>query len=57
MIDAVKSLWKDEDGPTMVEYALAVALIAVVAIGAFLLVGQATNNKMDDVSTQISTAR
>jgi Flp pilus assembly pilin Flp len=57
MIDAVKSLWKDEDGPTMVEYALAVALIAVVAIGAFLLVGNATKNKMSDVSTQISTAR
>jgi pilus assembly protein Flp/PilA len=57
MVSTLKSLWYDEDGATMVEYALAVALIAVVAIGAFLLVGQATNNKMADVSTNISAAR
>ena len=57
MLSTLKALWHDEDGATMVEYALAVALIAVVAIGAFLLVGQATETKMTDVSTEISSAR
>lgn len=57
MIGMLKGLWQDEEGATMVEYALAVALIAVVALGAFLLVGQATQGKMTDVSTEISAAR
>lgn len=57
MMSTLKALWHDEDGATMVEYALAVALIAVVAIAAFLLVGQATQTKMSDVSTEISAAR
>lgn len=57
MISTLKGLWHDEDGATMVEYALAVALIAVVALGAFLLVGNATQGKMTDVSTEISAAR
>ncbi len=57
MISTLKGLWQDEEGATMVEYALAVALIAVVAIAAFLLVGQATQTKMTDVSNEISAAR
>jgi pilus assembly protein Flp/PilA len=57
MMSMLKGLWHDEDGATMVEYALAVALIAVVAIAAFLLVGQATQTKMTDVSNEISAAR
>jgi pilus assembly protein Flp/PilA len=57
MMSMLKGLWQDEEGATMVEYALAVALIAVVALGAFLLVGQATQTKMSDVSTEISAAR
>jgi len=57
MMSTLKALWNDEDGATMVEYALAVALIAVVAIAAFLLVGQATQTKMSDVSNEISAAR
>ncbi len=57
MMGTLKELWHDEEGATMVEYALAVALIAVVALTAFLLVGQATQGKMTDVSTEISAAR
>jgi len=55
MIDTLQALWRDEDGATMVEYTLAVALIAVIAIGAFLLVGRATSAKMTGVSTAITT--
>ncbi len=57
MMSTLKALWNDEDGATMVEYALAVALIAVIAIGAFALVGGSTSTKMTDVSTEISAVR
>lgn len=39
MITMMKSLLGDEEGATMVEYALMVALIAVVAIAAVTLLG------------------
>ena len=32
MLDTLKSLWRDEEGATLVEYALMLALIAVVCI-------------------------
>ncbi len=40
MTDSMKSLWHDEKGATMVEYALAVALVALVCIVSFAAVGQ-----------------
>lgn len=33
-------LWSDEEGATMVEYAIMVALIAVIAIATVALVGE-----------------
>ena len=54
MMSILKTLWSDEDGATMVEYALAVALIAVIAIGAFALVGGSTSTKMTEVGNAIS---
>jgi pilus assembly protein Flp/PilA len=39
MTKLIQQLWKDEEGATMVEYGLMVALIAVVCIGAVTLVG------------------
>jgi len=36
---------KSEDGPTAVEYAVMVALIIVVAIGAVTLLGQKTSSQ------------
>jgi pilus assembly protein Flp/PilA len=39
LISAAKSFVKDEDGATMVEYAIMVALIAIVSIAVVTLVG------------------
>jgi pilus assembly protein Flp/PilA len=39
MIKKLFNFFKDEDGATMVEYALMVALVAVVCIGAVGLLG------------------
>jgi len=44
-----------EDGPTAVEYAVMVALIIVVAIGAVSLLGQKTSSTFNTAATKIST--
>ena len=44
---------KSEDGPTAVEYAVMVALIIVVAIGAVTLLGQKTSETFNNVATAI----
>ena len=40
---------KEEEGATMVEYAIMVALIAVVAIAAVVVIGTETNSAFEDV--------
>ncbi len=46
----------DERGAALVEYALLVALIAVVAIAALTLLGGSIANKFGKVSSSISNA-
>ena len=50
------NFFKDEEGATMVEYGLMVALIAVVCITAVALLGTNLSNKFDCVATTIETA-
>lgn len=45
----IQSLLKDEKGATMVEYALMVALIAVICIGAVTAIGGGTNTTFGSV--------
>ncbi len=46
-------LVKDEEGATMVEYALLVALIAVVVIAAALFLGQQISDKFSEVGNTL----
>jgi len=43
----------DEDGASMVEYALLVALIAIVAIVAVTLVGSEVSSEFNEVGTTL----
>jgi pilus assembly protein Flp/PilA len=59
----VTTLWNDlkvraqeEGGATAVEYALMVALIAVVIIAAVTLVGDSAETKFSEVGNSISSA-
>ena len=47
---------KDEEGATMPEYALMVALIAIVCIFAVTAIGNQASDKFDEVATAIETA-
>ena len=55
MLQQLKALWQDEDGATMVEYALMVALIALVAIGVITTLGSNLKAVFTSASTQIVT--
>ena len=46
---------KDEEGASMVEYALLVALIAVVVIAAALFLGQQINEKFSEVGNTLES--
>lgn len=53
MIERIKGLIKDEEGATMVEYALMVALIAVVVMVGAGILGKAIDNTLDEVVVKI----
>jgi len=51
-----QTLTNGEEGQDLLEYALLVALIALVAVGAVTLAGQNVNTIFGRVATQLSTA-
>lgn len=53
MLAAIKQLFREEDGATMVEYGLLVALIAMVALGAITLLGGNLNSLFNNVAGSI----
>ncbi len=50
----MKAQTKTERGASLVEYALLVALIAVVCIGAVTFLGGSASDKLSDVGNSIS---
>lgn len=53
-MNSIIKFLKDESGPTAVEYAVMVALIIVVAIGAVTLLGQKTSSTFNYAATALS---
>jgi pilus assembly protein Flp/PilA len=47
------SLWKEEEGATIIEYVLLAALISIVAIGAITAIGGKVNTQYGKVQTAI----
>jgi pilus assembly protein Flp/PilA len=54
MITLFKNLWNDESGQGLVEYALILALVAIVVIGALTLVGGSVKTKFEKVNTELN---
>ena len=55
MKNLFKRIWKAEDGAAMVEYALLVALIALVAIAGVTATGTGINAQFSKISCKITT--
>ena len=55
MIKKLINFYKDEEGASMVEYGLLVALIAVVCIVAVGLIGSNLNRVFDNVADHLGT--
>jgi pilus assembly protein Flp/PilA len=53
MLATLKSMIRDDEGATMVEYGLLVALIALVALGAVTTLGQHLSTLFNNVATSI----
>jgi pilus assembly protein Flp/PilA len=53
MLTTLKSMIRDEDGATMVEYGLLVALIALVALGAVKTLGTNLSSLFNNVAQTI----
>lgn len=51
----LKARFSDDRGASLVEYALLLALIAVVAIGALIFLGHSAGNTLQNVANSIST--
>jgi pilus assembly protein Flp/PilA len=52
LVQVVRSFWRDEEGQDLLEYALLVALIALVSVAAVTLAGK----KVDEIFTAIAGA-
>lgn len=52
--DSIVRFLKEEDGPTAVEYAVMLALIVVVCLGAITTIGQNANATFQAVGAEIA---
>ncbi len=53
-VTSVKNFLVYEDGPTAVEYAIMLALIVIVCIGAVQSIGQSANNKFTAANSALN---
>ncbi len=53
MLERLRAIWNDEDGPTAVEYGLMVALIAVAIIATVKLLGGKLNTTFTTVTNNM----
>jgi len=53
MNSLVGSLWSDEDGQDIAEYAVMLAVILVVVVGTLRLIGSNTNNVFSSVASTL----
>ena len=48
------AFWQNEEGQGLVEYALIIALVSIVAIGALQFLGQKSSNTLSNAASQLS---
>jgi pilus assembly protein Flp/PilA len=53
MNSLITKLWNDEEGQSMVEYGLIVAVVALVCAGTYKLLGEKINGMVSQLATKI----
>ena len=53
MLNAIKTFLKDEDGLTMIEYAVAGGLVTLGAVAAFTTLGGSITTKINSIATTV----
>lgn len=48
-----RKFWREDDGASLVEYVLLIALVAVVCVGAVTLLGSNTNAKLNSAANAL----
>ena len=54
MLKTFKAMLRNDDGQGLVEYALIIALVSIVAIAALRTLGQKANNTLGNAAAQLS---
>jgi len=52
-MELVRSLWRDQEGQDIAEYAVMLAVILVIVIGTVRLIGSNANNVFSSVASSI----
>lgn len=53
MTDALRKVWRDEEGQDIAEYAVMLAVILVIVVGTIRLIGSNANNVFSSVASSI----
>jgi Flp pilus assembly pilin Flp len=53
MLDVARTLWTDQDGQDIAEYAVMLAVILVLVVGTIRLVGSNANNVFSSAASSI----
>jgi len=56
MTKFLKTFYKDESGAAIVEYGLALLVVASIAVGAFTFLGNTTNDNVTAACTALGSA-
>jgi pilus assembly protein Flp/PilA len=54
MLEILNSIWKDEQGQDLAEYALLILLIALLVIAAVRFLGQSVSNVYSNIGANLS---
>ena len=57
MKNQILNFLRDEEGLTIVEYAVAGGLITIAVVGAFIALGSAVNNRISGLTSAVNSTR
>jgi pilus assembly protein Flp/PilA len=56
MRQLLRRLWGEEEGQDLIEYALLLVLISLIAISSITIVGQVVSNAFNNAAANVTTA-